>query len=159
MRIAITGTPGTGKSEVAVALGKLLQAQVIHLNELAKEKHLYCGYDRKRKCDIVDIGKLEKEVENRIKGKNKTSIIESHFSHDLPADIIIILRCEIGELRRRLEKRSWPKGKIDENVEAEIMCVCREEAADTGKLLLEISTEGKAAETVAQEIKKKIRKQ
>ncbi len=163
MLIAITGTPGTGKSEVTDQLGKLLNAVVIHLNQLAKEKKLYCGYDRKRKCDIVDIGKLQKEVE-KITEKRKEEkkkphlIIESHFAHDIPADLIVVLRCEIKELHKRLEKRGWEKAKIDENVEAEIMEVCLEEARGTGKPVVEIDTAGKTAGAAAKEVEEKIKK-
>jgi broad-specificity NMP kinase len=53
-----------------------------------------------------------------------------------------------------MEKRGWPAAKIEENIEAEIMGVCKEEALEAGKKILEIdSTEKTAQETVKTALK------
>jgi adenylate kinase len=139
MIIAITGTPGTGKSLVAAGLASRLGWKLVILNELAEEKGLYMGYDEERKCKVVDIGGLAEEVTNI----RKDAIIESHYAHDMPADVIVVLRTDPQELRDRLVERGWNAAKIEENVEAEIMEVCKGEALDTGRKVLEIDTTGK----------------
>ncbi|MBU0899148.1 MAG: adenylate kinase family protein [Nanoarchaeota archaeon] len=154
MIIAITGTPGTGKTEVAKLLAKELKWKLIELNKLAEEKNFYRGYDEERECKIVDINKLSREI----KKMKENLILEGHFSHDMSCDLVIVLRCAIGELRKRMEKRGWPEQKIEENIEAEIMGICKEEAEDDDKDVLEIDTTGKTAENVTKEIKLKLKK-
>ena len=149
MRLAISGTPGTGKTEVARALAGRLGWRLVELNALAQEKGLYCGYDDKRKCKVVDIDGIAGELE-KVKGEN--IILESHYAHEIPSDIVVILRTNPGELRKRLESKGWGREKIEENVQAEIMEVCREEAMERGGRVIEIETTGKKPEDVAGEI-------
>ena len=127
MLVAISGTPGTGKTTVADALGLALGWHVMHLNGIARSKKLWLGRDRRRGCMVVDVEALQEEV-RRIQKKERNLIIESHYAHEMDADVTVILRCSPAELRKRLEKKGWSKTKIDENVEAEIMEVCRQEA-------------------------------
>jgi adenylate kinase len=170
MIISISGTPKTGKTSVAKALAKKLMWKLVNLNDLAKEKRLYLGYDKSRKSRIVDIGKLKSEV-RKLSRSHKNLILESHYSHDMPCDMIIILRTNPAELRRRMRKAGWSKKKIEENTEAEIMGIVREEALEnTGKKatkvafrseskrVLEIDTTGRKPEWVAGKIVKKLKR-
>jgi len=154
MKISLTGTPGTGKTEVARLLVKRLGWKLIDLNALADMKNLYKGFDKKRGCKIVDIKCLSGEVEKTA----GDAIIEGHFSHDIPCDFIIVLRCKPGELRKRLEKRGWSEAKIEENIEAEIMGICREEAAESGKEFMEIETTNKNTAETVEKIEKELQK-
>lgn len=154
MKIAITGTPGTGKTEVAEMLAERLGWKLIKLNELAEEKNLYSGFDKKRNCKIVDLKRLTKEVE-KVK---EDVIIESHYSHELPCDAIIVLTCEPRELRVRLETKEWSRKKIEENIEAEIMEVCKSEALEKKVKVFEVDTTEKEPEEVAGEIEEKIKR-
>jgi len=54
MKISLTGTPGTGKTEVARLLSGLLGWKLIDLNALAAAKGLYEGFDEKLKADLED---------------------------------------------------------------------------------------------------------
>lgn len=137
MIIAITGTPGTGKTTLATLLAKKLGYRYVNLNDLAAEKKLYCGYDRKRRIPIVDIARLSREVEKR---GTENLILDAHYSHDLPGDLIILLRTNPRELRRRAARAGWPAAKTEENVQAEIMEVCRSEALAAGRPVLELDT-------------------
>ena len=155
MIIAITGTPGTGKTQVAKLLAKKLKWKLVDLNKLAEKKKFYKGFDKERNCKIVDIKKLAKNVKD-MDGFPQTSkknlILEGHFSHDMPSDLVIVLRCNPRELRKRMAKRRWPKAKVEENIEAEIMAICREETREQGKRFLEIDTTEKKASDVVREI-------
>ncbi|MEM5812423.1 MAG: adenylate kinase family protein [Candidatus Aenigmatarchaeota archaeon] len=156
MIVSISGTPKTGKTSVAKALAKILGWKMVSLNSLAKERGFYIGYDRTRKCKVVDIPKIRKEIAN-ISKIHKNLIVESHYSHEIGCDIVVILRTNPKELRKRMKKSGWPKRKIEENVEAEIMEVVKGEALEKAKSVLEIDTTGKKPEQVAESIAKKIK--
>ncbi len=154
MLIALTGTPGTGKSTVARLLRKK-GYKVISLNRIIVRKKMVKGYDEKRKSWIVDMKKLEKYVEIlKKKYPEKTIILDSHISHLLPVDFAIVLRCSPDELEKRLKKRHWRKEKIRENVEAEMVEVIAVEAEEMlGKeRAVEIDTTSKTPEEVCKEI-------
>ena len=155
MIISISGTPGTGKTAVAKALAKKLGWKLINLNDLAKEKKLYLGYDRSRRSRIVDLKGLSLEV-RKISRSQKNLILDSHYSHDMPCDVIVILRANPRELRKRMARKGWPKKKIEENIEAEIMEVVKSEALETASQALEIDTTGKKPENIAEQIVKNL---
>ncbi len=145
--IAVTGTPGTGKTAVAMELAGMLGYRMIELNGLAEERGLYVGNDEERGSRIVDIDGLREET-----GNLEDTILVSHYSHDMACDIIVVLRAGPGELRKRLERRGWSEAKIEENLEAEIMEVILEEARQTGKRVLVADTTGKGPAEVAEYI-------
>lgn len=155
MILSISGTPKTGKTAVAKALAKRLGWRLVSLNQLAEEKGLYLGYDRSRKSRIVDLKRLAQEVVG-ISKKEKNLILESHYSHDMPCDVVVILRTNPGELRRRMRKAGWSRKKLEENVEAEIMEVVKGEALESAKRVLEIDTTGRKPEWVAGQIVRKL---
>ncbi len=140
MIISISGTPGTGKTKAAEKLAKKLDANLISIGALVKKLH--CSYDKKRRTRIVDIKKLQKAVNKRI-DKNRINIVEGHLAHLIHADRIIILRLDPKELRKRLIKRKWPKSKVKENVEAEILDQITAEALQRHKNVFEINATGK----------------
>lgn len=116
MRIAITGVPATGKTTVAKLLAKKLGLEYVDLNKLAEEKNLYTGYDKKRQVKVVDVEKIDRELKDK-----DNVVLDSHYSHLLSVDKVIVLRLNTKELRKRLEKRGYPESKIMENLQAEIM--------------------------------------
>ena len=154
MRLCISGTPATGKTTIAKLLAKKLKWKLIELNKLAEDKNLYCGYDRKRNVKIVDIEKVKKDVEGL---KEKNLIIESHYAHYMPCNLVIILRVNPAEMRKRGEEKGWKKEKMEENLEAEIMEICKQEAFELGRKILEIDTTGKKYENIVKEIINKLK--
>ena len=83
------------------------------------------------------------------KSRTKNIIIESHFAHDIPNDLTVVLRCSPKELRERLEKKNWSAEKIEENIQAEIREVCLSEALEMRRNVLAVGTAGKSPEQVA----------
>jgi adenylate kinase len=158
MIVAITGTPGTGKTEVAKALAKRLGWKWFSLNEIAEQKNLYSGYDEERMCKIVDIKRLREEV-NVLAASHKDLIIESHYAHDMPCDVVIVLRTEPSVLRKRMTEKRFHTEKIAENMEAEMMEVVKDEADEKHKNVHEIDTTKKTPEGAAKEIEKIIKSQ
>ncbi len=125
MLIIITGTPGTGKTEISKELGKLLGVEVLEIKKIV-EKNKNRIFTKNRAGEkIVDIVKLRTILLKTIKTR-KTAIIDSHIlcEFDLPANFVFVLRTEPKELRKRLEKRKYAKKKIDENILCEMLDYC-----------------------------------
>jgi adenylate kinase len=132
--VIITGTPGTGKTTVSKIVSKTLKSQLIALNELIIQKHLYNGHDDKKGYKIVDMDALASEINLILKSTDKQLIIEGHLAHDLGAtdqvETVIVLRTRPSVLRKRLNKREWSDSKIQENIEAEALDLCTFEAVE-----------------------------
>jgi len=153
MKIAVTGTPGVGKTTIARLLAKELGLKYISLNEIAEKADAFIGYDKQMRSKIVDAKKLKKEVE-KLKGG---FVLDGHFSHDFDVDLVIVLRCRPDILEKRLKKR-YPKNKakVKENVDAEILGVITSEVLQSGKKFVEIDVSGKGKKEVVEEIKEKM---
>jgi adenylate kinase len=151
MIIAVTGTPGTGKTSVSRKLSQMTGFHLIELNTLAEKKGMYTGTDRKRGCKIVDIPALRREVKALGKEGGAT-IVESHYAHDMPADMIVVLRAGPAVIRKRGLAKGWSKEKAEENAQAEIIEVCRSEALEKKKDIIEVDTTKKDAAGAAAEV-------
>lgn len=138
MIIAITGTPGTGKSELAKRVARKMNYDLIKLNDYVKENKMIIGRDKKRGSDIVDIVALSKA---RFLGN---IIIEGHLSHFIRSDITIVLRCDPIELYKRLKKRGWTKPKIKENLESECLGIILSESLSKSGNVYELDTTKKS---------------
>lgn len=118
--IAICGTPGTGKSELARLFEKC-GFRVIHLSSFVIENKLYQGYDKARGAYIIDERKLVDKIKEVLE-KNDNVVIEGIGAEVLPSklvDICIVLTCEPFMLEKRLSERGFSYEKIQENLEAE----------------------------------------
>lgn len=151
MIIAISGTPGVGKTAVSKILAKNLGYELISVNVLAKKRGFVIGHDEKTGALIVDEDKLSK---TRLCGN---FIVDGHLAHFIPSDMIIVLRTKPDELKRRLEKKGWSKEKINTNVEAEILGVIAWEARQKNKDVYEVDTSSKTLEQTAKEIEQIIK--
>jgi adenylate kinase len=129
MVIAVSGTPGTGKSVFARAIARKLGAQVIDLNALIKEKKIYkLDTDGTR---IANLPKMRKEFVRAIRGSRGPIVVEGLLAHLLPKKYlthIIILRTRPKVLERRLRTRRYSKAKTRDNVEAEALDIILLEA-------------------------------
>jgi len=146
MIIVITGTPGTGKTTLAKSIAKKKKSVYIDVNKLIKEYKLSEGYDRKRKCSIINIAKLKKVLVSIIKKANKSKkslIIDSHLSHYIQpkyVDLCIVTKCSLKELKKRLQKKGYNSQKTRENLEAEAFDICLIEAREAGHKIKTVDT-------------------
>ena len=153
MIVAITGCGGTGKTETAKALAKIMKWKLLRPDDIAKKRKLYLGYDKERKSWIVDLKKLKKEIKKTEK-ENKNMIIESLYAHFLPADLIIVLRTRPEVLLKRIKKKYDWKTKITENYEAELMGIITAEAIEKNENVYEVDTTNSNSMKTARIIKK-----
>ena len=140
--IAITGTPGTGKTSLARELAKLLKAGYVDVELLIRQKGLAEAYDKKRKTFVVDESKLSKAILSELK-PSRLCVVDSHMSHFLPArrvSLCIVARCSLRALKKRLEKKGYRPAKVRENLDAEIFEVCLQEARERDHKVIEVDT-------------------
>jgi adenylate kinase len=144
VRIAVTGTPGTGKTTATDALETDLD--VVHLNEVIETEGLTTGHDEDRDTLVADLEALREWL-----GERDDVILESHLAHHLPVDRVVVLRCHPEELERRLAERDEPRATIEENAESEALDVILSEAvAEHGEgSVYEIETTDRDPDAVA----------
>jgi adenylate kinase len=133
MLVAVTGTPGTGKTSVCKLLKRVT---VIDLRALAEEHSDLFSRDKKRKSLDVDVRVLRKFIPKT----DGVTVLDGHLSHHMKPDFAIVLRCSPEVLAKRLAKRRWSKAKIRENLEAEAVDVILIEAMDSCNEVFEIDT-------------------
>ncbi|WP_456435310.1 adenylate kinase family protein [Methanopyrus sp.] len=126
--MAITGTPGVGKTTVCRALREL-EFDVVHLNRVAREMGAILEEDEQRQVKVVDVHTLRRYVEEW-EPESDPAFVESHYAHLMPTDFVVVLRLHPSELERRLKDRGYPPEKIAENLEAEFVGVCYGEAVE-----------------------------
>lgn len=120
-RLAISGTPGTGKTTIV----SLLESQgynTISLELLAKKYGCLGELDPSDNSKPIDIDRLCNEL-NIAWSENPdySIIIDGHLSHQLPCEQVVILRCRPDILEKRLGNRDYTKEKIRGNVEWELI--------------------------------------
>ncbi|MEA3457490.1 MAG: adenylate kinase family protein [Candidatus Thermoplasmatota archaeon] len=155
MIIALTGTPGTGKTSASKVLEEN-DFEVVDLNKIAIEKGFSVGKDKNRNSKIIDIERLNNYIKEEY-SKKDIVFIEGHLSHLLKSvDKVIVLRCHPNELRKRLSHKGWRKEKIKENIEAEMLDIILCETADihSEKNIFEIDTTGEPTKDVARSVMK-----
>ncbi|PKK85563.1 MAG: NMP kinase [Thermoplasmata archaeon HGW-Thermoplasmata-1] len=154
MFVALTGTPGTGKTTVAELLSRR-GFTVLDVKKLAVENGFILGSDDERGGSlIVDTDSLSEWVMKRY-GKQGGSenifgntdrkdadpsvrpisenyvFLEGHVAHLMECcEVVVILRCDPKILYQRLSSRGWPAKKIEENVDAEALDVILCEALE-----------------------------
>ena len=153
MRVALSGTPGTGKTSVAMALKKK-DYTIVQLHLYAQETHCIAGIDKKRGSQLIDIEKLNKSIQKNF-AADALVFFEGHIAHLLKTmEKVIILRCHPKELKKRLMKKKWKAKKIKENTEAEIIDIILCEAVEhhPSENIFEIDTTKKTVEEIATSI-------
>ncbi len=113
----LTGTPGTGKKTLAPRIAEKLGLPCVSLTAEACEARVASA-----EGDEVDTEALAERIVGRI---SRPALV---YGHLLPYVIrrsdlgfLVVLRCEPRILKRRLESRGYARGKVRENVEAELI--------------------------------------
>jgi adenylate kinase len=145
--IAVTGTPGTGKTTVARRISRKKGCKYVDVTKLIKENRIYDSYDRKKKAYDVDTNKLNKFLIKIILSekakKTKCLVIDSHLSHYLPSryvNLCVVTKADLKKIKKRLEKRGYSAAKVRENLDAEIFDVCLNEAKEEGHKIKVVRT-------------------
>lgn len=121
MKVVVTGSPATGKTSVAIALAKLLNCPCVSANKIAFE----IGAAKKIKEEkefVVDLKKLQNAL-SVIFRKQKTIVAEGHLlcEFSLPADVVVVLRCDPRVLLKRYAQRGYSRRKAIANVLVEVL--------------------------------------
>ena len=146
MIIIVTGSVCSGKTTHAKRLVKEkrkkgLNYKYIDVNKIVMDNKKQVGaeYNRKLKTYDVDTDKLNKLLIKKIEEARKqkqTLVIDSHLSHYLPikyVDKCVVVRCsDLKKLKRRLKNRGYSEKKVMDNLEAEIMESCLQDAISMG---------------------------
>ena len=136
--IALTGTPGVGKTTIAQLL--IEQGwQVMSVSDLAKKYDCEGDFDESMNSQEIDIHLL---AERFTVESDKRVIIDGHLSHFLAVDGIILLRCRPEQLQLRLINRGYSDSKFTANVEWELLSGTRAEIIEfeMSQPILEIDT-------------------
>ncbi|ASJ10772.1 kinase [Thermococcus sp. P6] len=147
MRIAVSGTPGVGKTTVSKLLSERLGYEYVSVKDFALMKGL--GEPSGEEIEI-DVERLAREFRREFSGKDV--VVDGHLSHLLPVDVVVVLRLHPKVVAERLSLRGYPREKLAENVEAELVDVILIEALEGRERVLEVDTTGKTPEEVVDEI-------
>jgi adenylate kinase len=124
MRVALTGTPGVGKTSVA-AVAARNGWTVVDVKSWARKEGCVVAYDEADQADVIDTERLARRMP-----AGDRLLFEGHLSHLLPVDQAWIVRCDPVVLRPRLEARGYKPAKVAENLEAEALDLLLSEALD-----------------------------
>jgi len=129
MRIIITGSPGTGKTSAAKALGKKIGHRIVNEKQFAIEKKIG-KWDREEDELVVPLVPFGREL-NKLLAKEKKIIIEGHMLCELKlrADFVVLLRVHPELLEARLESRGYSAEKVQDNVFCEGIDYCKKHVA------------------------------
>ncbi len=126
MIIIVTGTPGVGKTAVGKLLAERLGSEFLSLGDLVKKQRLHKGFDRSARSYIIDEPAVRRMLKGYLKDhREKRIVFETHSFNSILQKthgmVTVVLRLDPLVLARRLKERNWPKLKIWENVEAELI--------------------------------------
>jgi adenylate kinase len=121
--VAVTGTPGTGKTTATKRVETSLD--VIHLNAVLREEGFTTGRDEERDSLVADLDAVRGWLADR-----DDVLVESHLAHEVGADRVVVLRCAPAEIERRLRERGEGEASAVENAESEALDVVLAAAVD-----------------------------
>jgi len=149
--IALTGTPGTGKSTVAHRLRPPLKAAEV--GDLA----LALGVGRRSRSAItVDLPRLADRL-LRLPRVGQPDVIVGYLAHRLPVARAVVLRLHPLDLDRRLRQRGDGDAERIANVGAEALDLMAIEARNAGAPVVEIDVTGRSAAGVARTVEALVR--
>ena len=147
-RLAVTGTPGTGKTTATDLLAEERGVRVVHLNDVIREEGLYTERDEERDSLVADLDAAAEHL------GEWTGVVDSHLAHYLDVDRVAVLRCRPDVLERRLVERGEGEASARENRESEALDVILGEAVERfgGDHVYEIDTTDRDPDEIAAEL-------
>ena len=150
--VALTGTPGTGKSRVAAALSA--RYRVVEVADLARA----WGVARPLGRGVeVDLERLISAFRRRA-GRLPYELVVGHLAHLLPVRDVVVLRCHPEKLARRL--RAARRGSAEDrraNYVAEALDLVLAEAVRPRRTVWEVDTSGRSVAHVARAVAERVR--
>ncbi len=143
--VLVTGVPGSGKTTISRMLAGELGADVLEVNEYAIRERLVLGADRERGVLVLDVEGVREALRRDLREKSGWSVVSTAYPEAVPPEfvrLVVVLRCNPEVLAERLLSRGYPKAKVIENVEAEIVDYCGQSAREHvgSELVLELDT-------------------
>ena len=119
--MALTGTPGTGKSTLAQALCDA-GFEVVTVESLAEQHGLLGDVDSSDGARVIDTAALHDVLVTPWESPSVgPSVVDGHLSHHLPCDAVAVLRCSPDILEARLTDRGYPEDKVRSNYDWELL--------------------------------------
>ncbi|MFB6207432.1 MAG: adenylate kinase family protein [Haloglomus sp.] len=155
MRVAVTGTPGTGKTTATALLAErsAFDFEVVHLNDVVRERDLAESTDEGRDSLVVDPDAVREWLDETY-AADADLLVESHLAHLLDSDRVVVLRAHPERIRQRLLERGETERSASENAESEALDVVLSETVDRHgtESVFEVDTTDRPPEAVADEI-------
>ncbi|MBN1923659.1 MAG: AAA family ATPase [Nanoarchaeota archaeon] len=151
MKVLVTGTPGTGKTTNARKIAYALKLPYYNVTTII---NTHPSVIEKMEKGVRVISPKLKTVLKRVLPDD--FVIDTHLIEYVPDyDVLVILRCEPKELKKRLKERSYSEEKIKENLEVEILDYFTQKAET--KKVVEIDTSKDSSEDNTKKIVKMIK--
>lgn len=144
---ALTGTPGVGKSSVALRLPARFHP--VEVRDLALR--LGAGRLRAHGSVEVDLPRLRRAFRSYSRGV-APGVVVGHLAHLLPVEYIVILRCHPSELARRLRKAGRSRRDQTGNALVEELDVVLIESLEAEVPVREVDTTHRSISEVARQV-------
>lgn len=124
--IAISGTPGVGKSTLCKHLSSALpNLTILDIGAEAKTHNCRSEYDDSLSCWVIDEEKLAKKLTPSLQKEGGKIIDYMHaaiWPATAPIDLVVTVRCtNTTILWDRYKERNYKAKKVEQNIDCEIM--------------------------------------
>lgn len=130
--LLVTGTPGVGKSTLSQQVSQELGLRHVDVSAFACERDLVDEYDDKLQCHVLHEDAVLDALEPIM--TDGGVILDHHSSDWFPerwVQAVVIITTDTAALYDRLEGRGYETNKLNNNIQAEIMRVVRDEAVES----------------------------
>ncbi len=151
MSIVITGNPGVGKHTITEKIAEKLELPILDINSIAKDAGLF---EKNKDTYDVDIGKLEKILEQKISEKK---VIVGHLAPYVldknKVKIVIVLRRDPYDLISVYKERKYTDEKSKENLGSEVLgVIAHDTISKFQEKVFQINTSGKSIQEVVEKV-------